>query len=406
VSHLIEGSVRKAGNRVRITAQLVKADDDTHLWAENYDRDLTDVFAIQEEIAKAIAASLRVPLGLRQGDTLVRSRSTDEAVYEDYLRAKAIVRARGVQRLDDAVALLESVVARDTEFAPGWAQLAEAYALTRNEDLSADLRRTANDVSLPKAEAAARRAIRLDANSVDGYVSLALVQTYRGQWLTAEDLFKQALTLDPNSSDALHRYSLLLAGVGRPKEALAMRRRLQGLEPFVPVFNESTAGILFVNQQYDAAIAVLKGLPKGFAVRGIDLAMTYAAMGRYSEAADTLLEFSAPYAAGSVEEAARLLRAAPKPVSMPQTLPSFGNLDFVYLYVGAPDRALERDEREVGSGYFGTFTRYLWHPSYAPVRKTERFKAFVRKAGLVDYWRARGWPDLCHPTAGEDFECN
>ena len=93
-THLIEGSVRKAGNRVRITAQLVRADNGLNLWSENYDRDLTDIFAIQEEIAKAIAVSLRVPLGLQQGETLVRSRTKDEASYEDYLRAKALVRSR------------------------------------------------------------------------------------------------------------------------------------------------------------------------------------------------------------------------------------------------------------------------------------------------------------------------
>jgi TolB-like protein len=129
-THLIEGSVRKAGNRVRITAQLVRADDDSHLWAENYDRDLTDVFAIQEEIAKAIAASLRVPLGLAQGETLVRNRTKDEATYEDYLRARALVRARRLEAGTDAIALLEQVVTRDPAYAPAWDLLAQAYDLT------------------------------------------------------------------------------------------------------------------------------------------------------------------------------------------------------------------------------------------------------------------------------------
>src|SRR5258705_9262251 len=104
------------GNRVRITAQLVNAADDSHLWAENYDRDLTDVFAIQEDIATAIATSLQVPLGLRQGEALVR-RAKDEATYEDYLRAKILVRGRGevlgpggsqgLLRLTEAAQLLE-----------------------------------------------------------------------------------------------------------------------------------------------------------------------------------------------------------------------------------------------------------------------------------------------------------
>ncbi len=92
---------------------------------------------------------------------------------------------------------------------------------------------------------------------------------------------------------------------------------------------------------------------------------------------------------------------------MPQTLPRLGDMSFVYLHVGAPNRALEFYERNVDVGYStAATTGYLWHPSYAPVRKTERFKAYVRKAGLVDYWRARGWPDLCRPVGTDDFVCD
>jgi len=97
-THFIEGSVRKAGDRVRITAQLIKSDDGTHLWAENYDRELTDVFAIQEEIARAIATSLRMPLGVGQGQNLVSSRAIDPESYQQFLRARALVSLRGERR--------------------------------------------------------------------------------------------------------------------------------------------------------------------------------------------------------------------------------------------------------------------------------------------------------------------
>src|SRR6185295_6092283 len=127
-SHVIEGSVRKAGDRVRITAELVRADNGLQLWSENYDRQLTDIFTIQEDIAQAIVGALRIPLGIKQGETLVRNRTKDDATYEDYLRGRALVRARGNTRLVEAAKILETVVARDPEFAPGWAQLALAYA--------------------------------------------------------------------------------------------------------------------------------------------------------------------------------------------------------------------------------------------------------------------------------------
>src|SRR5215831_13325827 len=127
-THLIQGSVRKAGNRLRISAQLIKADVGTNMWAEDYDRELTDVFAIQEDIAQAIAASLKVPLGLQKGENLVSNRTIDLESYQQYLLARTQLRARGAG-VAQAVVILEPVVARDPGFAPAWAALAEAYRL-------------------------------------------------------------------------------------------------------------------------------------------------------------------------------------------------------------------------------------------------------------------------------------
>src|SRR5215510_14138830 len=127
-THFIEGSVRKAGDRVRITAQLIKADDGTHVWAETYDRQLTDIFAVQEEIGRSIAGALRMPLGLQPGQNLFPNRDIDAQSYEQYLAVKAALRARGdtASRVA-AVESLEQVVARHPGFAPGWASLALAY---------------------------------------------------------------------------------------------------------------------------------------------------------------------------------------------------------------------------------------------------------------------------------------
>ena len=164
-SHLIEGSVRKAGDRVRITAQLIKAQDGTHLWSENYNRDLTDVFAVQEDIAQAIAEALRVPLGLKQGEALVRNRTGDLVSYEQYLRSRALVRARGTS-ITEAIEVLEPLVACDPTFAPAWALLAHAYFLLPSYDPAArtgslDEARRFVQSAYDKAEVAARRAIKL-----------------------------------------------------------------------------------------------------------------------------------------------------------------------------------------------------------------------------------------------------
>src|SRR5205085_11231796 len=126
-THLIEGSVRKAGNRLRITAQLIKADDGTHIWAEDYDRELTDVFAVQEDIARAITSALRVPLGLKRGENLVNNRAIDPDSYQQYLRARAMVRTRQSEQATVALRLLQDITTLNPDYAPAWALLALAY---------------------------------------------------------------------------------------------------------------------------------------------------------------------------------------------------------------------------------------------------------------------------------------
>jgi hypothetical protein len=104
--------------------------------------------------------------------------------------------------------------------------------------------------------------------------------------------------------------------------------------------------------------------------------------------------------------AARLLRTAPAKAASSAALPGLGGLSWAYLFVGAPDRLLDYYERNIEAGYnFGLSAQTTWGPLAAPIRKTERFKAFVRSAGYVDYWRAKGWPDLCHPVGADDFAC-
>jgi TolB-like protein len=410
-SHLIEGSVRQAGNRVRITAQLVRAGDGVQLWSENYDRELTDIFAIQEEIAQAIAVSLRVPLGLRQGESLVPSRATNLDTYQDYLRAKALVRQRGRPEpgpLTEATQLLEQVVARDPEYAPAWALLGLAYALSpayspgRFNSSTDELRRVV-EASFQKAEAAAERAIRLAPNSADGYAALAYVRMFRGRFVEAENLSKQALSLDLANPDALNFYSVLLMTAGRMREALPLRQRLRALEPFVPIWNMFTAQAFWLNGQTEGAFAILEAVPP---IRGVS--PIYAGEGRYREAADVLSKIPPGIYQDQIRDTAeRLLRTAPARAPSPQTLPRLGELSFVFLYVGAAERALEPIESDLNAGWFiATYNSSIWQRSAAALRKTDRFKAYIRRAGLLDYWRANGWADLCRPVGADDFVCD
>jgi TolB-like protein len=405
--YLINGSVRRAGNRVRITAQLVRSNDGVGLWTDNYDRELTDIFAIQEDIAQAIAGALRVPLGLQQGENLISNRSISPESYEQYLRAKALVRARGLMPLTDAAALLEQVVARDANYAPAWALLSLAYSVRLTFDPTindygslAEMRRIV-DATVPKAEAAARRAIQLDASLADGYSSLGLVERVHGNLLQAEELYLKALALDPGNPDALHLQGRLLSDVARLKDALAIRQQLRAVEPFVPIFNVIMAQVLWLNGQDDAALAILNNETALF---GNTLAEIYAATGRYNDAADVLIrgEFNP-----AAKEAAQILRTAPARAASPEALPRLNYYGFIFRHVGAPERAIEFYERVTEAGYSPPFDfARVWHPSYASVRQTERFKAYLRRDGFVDYWRERGWPDLCRPVGADDFVCS
>jgi tetratricopeptide (TPR) repeat protein len=226
-----------------------------------------------------------------------------------------------------------------------------------------------------------------------------------------EDLYRQALALDPSDPETLNAYALMLGTVGRIKESLRLREQLRTQEPLVFVFNVLAAMMMRANGDTKEAIRIFEASrmtdPLGSLYSNGFLAQAYAADGRYAQAADTLLVFQGNdlVSRQSIEEAAQVLRQAPAKVKAPATLPAWADpLYWIYAYVGAPDRMLEFQERNVEIGSIGV-TYAVWLPEYAPVRKTERFKALMRKAGIVDYWRARGWPDLCHPTTADDFAC-
>jgi serine/threonine-protein kinase len=392
---------------------LITANDGISLWTDSYEHELTDVFAIQEDIAQAIAAELRAPLGLAAGERLISSRTADADSYQDYLRGRALFRTRV---LDQAIAALEAAVARDPGFAPAWAMLAQAHRtmleyspLSRRPDLPLEQVRQFVQATLDKAEQAARRAIELDPRHDGGYAALAYVEATRGHWKEAEDLFAQAFAIDASNPEALYRYAQVLNHMGRLSESLQTYQELLELEPFVPIYRIGTGHSLLVNGRKQAAIAMLDATsddsPARF-YRNLYRSMAYAAVARYSDAADALLAARGEPQLGleTLEVAARLLRD-PVQVEIPASLPALGDLSYVYIYVGAPNRRLDASERLLQAGNASTL-QSIWAPAEVVVRRTERFKTLMRQYGLVDYWRERGWPDLCQAVGADDFVCD
>jgi TolB-like protein/Tfp pilus assembly protein PilF len=232
VRYLVEGSLRKQGDRLRITAQLVDAGDNFHIWSETYDRTLDDVFAVQEELARAISDQLQVSLGLEGGGVLVAP-TADIQAYDLYLRAKALIRERGAGVLE-AVTLLKEVVARDSMWAPGWAVLGQAHSLVPYYEPGGSVVRIAADSwesALDLAEAAAKRALALDPRVATANVALGNAYRDRWNWDRAEGHYVRALEIDPDDVEAHQQYSELLAGTGRMDEALRSARRAAALDP-------------------------------------------------------------------------------------------------------------------------------------------------------------------------------
>jgi TolB-like protein/DNA-binding SARP family transcriptional activator len=420
VRYLITGSVRRAASRVRITAQLVRTDSGVNVWSESYDREFTDVFAIQEEIARAITSSMRMPLGLAPGDSLVHG-TRNLSTYQQYLQAKAWLRDRNSPQSGPFLQTLESVVARDPGFAPAWAQLARAYQfqITSSPAVPEGSVATARGIVQTfqdKAETAAHEAIRLDPRHPGGYSALANLRWAGGRWAEAEDSVKQALALDTNDPDALFSYSNVLLKTGQPRKALAVVQKLRTMEPLVPAYEGQAAMIMQVNGDNEAAIAIFEAVPTNArtTVTYEYLARAYAAAGRYAEAADTLIQAASatpnPQNRKPLQDAALILRSAPAKAENPKTLPALGRIEgdlfFVYASVGAMDRALDYPDREAQIRYMPDSGKTMWSAVMAPARKTERFKAFARNTGLVDYWRQKGWPEFCRPMGTDNFVCD
>jgi tetratricopeptide (TPR) repeat protein len=249
------------------------------------------------------------------------------------------------------------------------------------------------DKLVPRAAEMAVLATRLDPNGADGFVALGYANMVQRRMVAAEDAFKLALQRDPNQADGLHGYSQLLAAMGRIKESLVMREHLQAVEQSIVNYTADTAEIYWLDGDTEKAIAMLQPFRPG---RTLELALIQAAAGRYAQAAAAIREMPASnYPPGMTEAAAKIIESAPTPAASPESLPRLGNLGFVYLY-----------EDEIRGNYFQPIsTTWFWHPAYAELRKTMRFKTLMGDLGLVAYWRARGWPAQCHPVGAIDFAC-
>jgi serine/threonine-protein kinase len=286
VGILVEGSIRKVGDRIRLTAQLVNAADGYHLWSETYERTLADVFRLQEQLAGAIARAL--PLGLSPNGSVVTRVGTDVvAAYTLYLRGRYFAQRRTADSLRVALEYFEQAIERDREYALAYAGIAECWALLGFEEFGDVPPREA----MPRARAAAERALAINPLIAEGHHWSGVVAfLYDYDWPMADGAMQRALELNPRYSLAHTWYAVLLSAAGRHEEAVARIREAEALDPLSFPIQTVLAHVLYFAGQYDESVALHHALleiephnPRALAW----LARTYAVMGRTQDALAT-----------------------------------------------------------------------------------------------------------------------
>ena len=282
VGSVLEGSVRRSGNRVRISAQLVNARDGYQLWAEAYDREVADVFAVQEEIARAIISALQVRLGVRASQVLRARPTADPGAHDLYLKGRFAWNQRTGPALQEAVRYLEQAVARDSSFAQAWAALADAYVLV------VPYAGGSREVTWPKAGAAARRALALDSTLGEAHTALAYgAMIYDWDWQAAEASFRRAIAVDPGYPTGHQWYADFLWGRGRLDEALREMQLAHRLDPLSLVIGSELGATYYQMRRYGEAETQLRetlALDPNYAHTLYIIGQVYLQQRRYPEA--------------------------------------------------------------------------------------------------------------------------
>ncbi len=427
VEHILEGSIRKANNRVRITAQLVKADDGFHLWSETYDRDLTDIFAIQDEIAHAITGALAIELNLDEEQQTLKTASTDNMeAYEHYLEAKGLIARR--LDFDRSIDLLNEVTRLDPDFAPGWAAGAQAHSLAIYY-LNVD-RQQFKDT----AETMARRALEIDPNLASAYSVLGDVYRDRYEWSKARKNYLRALDLNPDDSEANTQYSQMLWRVSYFDEALKYSTRAIDLDPLSWVNLTVQASLRYATGDrtggwediektlriggrykfFPLRHAINMAISDGDIERAIKLMVelsTSETVNKFYPGTTAHIEKLVPLLKSGEDTLAFLRKSHVKSEADNPTGDWAGNWTTdLYWAAYYGDYELAEAIFDSGTSYDASQeildTTWFNYPIINPLRNSAAYKHLVKSINLDDFWRENGFPANCRPIGDDDFACN
>jgi TolB-like protein/DNA-binding winged helix-turn-helix (wHTH) protein len=248
VDAVVEGTVSQAGDRVRITAQLIHAQTDKHLWARSYERNLSDVLALQDEVARDIAQEIQQQINPERQGRSVPARSVKPEAYDAYLQGRYHWNERSPKELQTAIDYFEQSLALDPTYPLSYVGLADSYALL------ATTRASRPGEVIPKAKQAVLKALAFDDTIAEAHTTLGWVKEAEWDWTGSDAEFRKALELDPNYATAHHRYAQHLAAIGKLPEALAEMRRAQQLDPLSPPITASVGWVLLRSRLPDQAL--------------------------------------------------------------------------------------------------------------------------------------------------------
>ncbi len=390
VDAVVEGSVIRSGNKVRITAQLIEAPTDRHLWAETYDRDMKDVLSLQREVADAIVQQVQIHLTPEQKAELAPSRQVDPAAYEDFLKGRYYWNKRTADSLSTALDYFQQAVKKDPTYAPAYAGLADTY------DLLGGYAIVPPTEAMQKAKNAANTALRLDDKLAEGYTSLAGVKFFYLDWDGVEQDFQRAIALNPGYANARHWYGLYLAAAGRNDEAVSQMKLAQGLDPLSLIINANLGWCLYLGGRYDEAADQLNKtlqLDPNFVAAHEYLGQTYLEKGRSDDAiaqlqtatqlsreASLKAELANAYAvAGKRDQALKILdQLLHPPANLHVTA---YDLALTYTGLGDNDQAF-RWLRKAAERHESPMANINVHPRFATLRSDPRFAEIQQLLGL------------------------
>ena len=392
VDAVVEGTVLHSGDQVRITAQLIEASTDKHLWSQSYEGELRDTLALQNRVASAIADQIRISLTPQEKAALKNVRVVNPEAYESYLKGRYFWNKRTADGLKAALAYFNQAIEEDPKYAQAYSGLADTYALLGDWQYAVMTPKEA----FPKAKAAAIKALELDSMLGEAHNSLAFVQDgFDWDFDSAGKEFQRAIELNPGYATAHHWYAWHLSLLGRFDEAIAEMKKAQNLDPLSLIINADLAELLVLAHHYDESIAQSRKtieMDPNFAFAHNQLAQAYLQEHIYDEAVTELkkavqLSGDSPtcianlarayVASGRRSEAEKLLGDLKKRSNADYS--NAPEIAIVYVSLGDTDQAMNWLEK----GYEERFNPgVLLRPGFDPLRSDSRFQNLLRRIGL------------------------